>query len=70
MLNSGIDYATNASSVSTKILHLKVDAFDIRSLDKYVPRPRRFQRTQRVINFPNNLDATESTAQQKYHGFI
>ena len=44
MLNSGIDYATNASTVSTKIVHLKVDAFDIHSLDKYVPRPRQFQR--------------------------
>ena len=28
------------------------------------------EHAQKVINFPNNLDATESTAQQKYHGFI
>ena len=28
------------------------------------------EHAQKVINFPNNLDATESTAQRKYHGFI
>ena len=28
------------------------------------------EHAQKVINFPNNLDATESTARQKFHGFI
>ena len=28
------------------------------------------KQAQKVIDFPNNLDATESTAQRKYHGFI
>ena len=28
------------------------------------------KQAQKVIDFPNNHDATESTAQRKYHGFI